>query len=138
MSGVLLDTHTLLWYADAGGKPLSAQVLSSLEAARASRSLFFSSITAWEIGMLVAKNRLNLSQPVDEWLRRVITLTGIRELPLDMACALESTRLPPDCHGDPADRFLIASARIHDMQLATADSKILTYGKVGHLRTLAV
>ena len=138
MSGVLLDTHTLLWYAEAGGRPLSTQVLKSLEAARASHSLFFSSITVWEIGMLVAKNRLNLSQPVDEWLRRVITLTGIRELPLDMASALESTRLPSECHGDPADRFLIASARIHDMQLATADGKILTYGKAGHLRTLAI
>ncbi len=138
MSGVLLDTHTLLWYAEAGGKPLGAQVLESLEAARTSRSMFFSSITVWEIGMLVAKRRLNLSQPVDEWLRRVITLTGIRELSLDMASALESTRLPPECHGDPADRFLIASARIHDMQLATADAKILAYGKAGHLRTLAI
>ncbi len=138
MSGVLLDTHTLLWYAEAGGRPLSAQVLETLEAARTERSLFFSSISVWEIGMLVAKKRINLSQPVDEWLRRVIALTGIRELPLERTIALESTRLPPECHGDPADRFLIASARIHDMQLVTADSKILAYGHAGHLRILAI
>lgn len=138
MSGVLLDTHALLWYVEAGGRPLSSCVLETLEAACVGHALFFSSISVWEIGMLVTKKRIGLSQPVDEWLRRVIALTGIRELPLEKTIALESTRLLPECHGDPADRFLIASARIHDLQLVTADSKIIAYGQAGHVRILAI
>lgn len=138
MSGVLLDTHALLWYAEGGGKPFSPTTLETVEKKRAAHALFISSISIWEIGMLTAKGRLTLSQPVEEWFRRVMSITGLRERPIDMATALESTRLPEGCHGDPADRFLIATARIHDMQLATADSKIIAYGKEGHLRVLEI
>lgn len=138
MRVLLLDTHTLLWYAEGGGKPLAPSALEAMEQARTARTLFISSISIWEIGMLCAKGRLTLSSPVDEWLRRVMAMTTLRELPLDLVTALESTRLPGACHGDPADRFLIAGARVHDLVLATADGKIIAYGNAGHVRVLEI
>jgi PIN domain nuclease of toxin-antitoxin system len=62
----------------------------------------------------------------------------LRLLLLDAETALESTQLPDSPHGDPADRFLIAAARIHGLRLVTADRKIRAYGKVGHAQILAI
>jgi PIN domain nuclease of toxin-antitoxin system len=50
--------------------------------------------------------------------------------------ALESTRLPDGPHGDPVDRLLMASARVHNLTLITADEKILAYADQGHLKAL--
>ena len=51
--------------------------------------------------------------------------------PLDAVTAAESTLLPGHPHGDPADRFLMATARTHGVALATRDEKIIEYGKLG-------
>ena len=64
------------------------------------------------------------------WLR-------LQLLALDAHTALESACLPGGVHGDPADRLLIAAARVHGLRLATADRKILAYGDAGHVDTLA-
>jgi PIN domain nuclease of toxin-antitoxin system len=46
---------------------------------------------------------------------------------------VESTQLPGSIHGDPADRFLIAIARVKGLHLITADKKIIEYGREGYL-----
>jgi PIN domain nuclease of toxin-antitoxin system len=45
--------------------------------------------------------------------------------------------LPGEIHSDPADRFLIATARTRRAVLATHDEKIIAYGKAGHVKVLA-
>jgi PIN domain nuclease of toxin-antitoxin system len=52
------------------------------------------------------------------------------------AAAAESTLLPGEPHGDPADRFLIATARTQGLALATRDEHIIEYGKLGFLRVV--
>jgi PIN domain nuclease of toxin-antitoxin system len=59
--------------------------------------------------MLCAKGKISLSAPVHEWVKRALALPGLRLQALDAETALESTQLPAKPHGDPADRFLIAS-----------------------------
>ncbi len=88
--------------------------------------------------MLCAKEKISLSAPVGDWIRRALDMPGLRLLLLDAETALESTQLPDSPHGDPADRFLIAAARIHGLRLVTADRKIRAYGKVGHAQILAI
>ncbi|OIQ64593.1 hypothetical protein GALL_538560 [mine drainage metagenome] len=78
-----------------------------------------------------------LSAPVYDWVQAATALPGLRLLPLGADAALESTMLPGDSHGDPADRLLIAETRVAGLTLVTADSKILDYGKAGHVRVLA-
>jgi PIN domain nuclease of toxin-antitoxin system len=56
--------------------------------------------------------------------------------PLDAVTAAESTLLPGDAHGDPADRFLIATARTHGVALATRDEQIIEYGRLGFVRVV--
>lgn len=50
--------------------------------------------------------------------------------------AVEASYLPGNFHGDPADRMLVASARVGRLILATRDAKILKYGKQGHVGVL--
>jgi PIN domain nuclease of toxin-antitoxin system len=138
VSGLLLDTHAWLWYAEGVANCIGPAARATIETARRQHRLHVSSISVWEIGMLCAKGKIALSAPVKGWLRRALAAPGLRLLDLDAETALESTQLPGSPHGDPADRFLIAVARVHDLTLATADTKIIDYAAAGHLRVLAL
>jgi PIN domain nuclease of toxin-antitoxin system len=97
-----------------------------------------SAISVWEIGALSARGRIRLSIPLHDWAEKALAVPGFRFAPLDAAAAAESTLLPGEPHGDPADRFLIATARTMGLALATRDEHILAYGKLGHLRVVAL
>lgn len=136
--GILLDTHTWLWYAGAGEGVLGESIRAEIEHARRRHQLFVSSISVWEVGMLSAKGRISLSMPLHAWVKAALDAPGLKLLPLDAETALESTQLPGEPHGDPADRFLMASARVHALRLATTDRKILDYAGHGHIHVLRV
>jgi PIN domain nuclease of toxin-antitoxin system len=74
--------------------------------------------------------------PLRDWTERALGVPGIHFVPLDAAAAAESTLLPGKPHGDPADRFLIATARTQSVALATRDEHIIEYGKLGFLRVV--
>jgi PIN domain nuclease of toxin-antitoxin system len=136
MTALLLDTHIWLWYADGNADRLPPSSVKKLEQARQKDGLQVSSISVWEIGVHHAKGRIQLSTPLRDWVRRALTPAGISLLPLDGDTAVESTLLPGEPHGDPADRFLIAAARTRGLVLATRDEAIVEYGDAGHVRVL--
>lgn len=130
---IVLDTHVLIWWAS-GDAQLSAEASARIDAEqREQGEILVSSISAWEIAMLVAKNRLKLSMDVDSWLNLTGRITGLRFVPIDNRVALESTRLPGEFHKDPADRMIVALARTLSAPLITADEKIRAYA---HVKTL--
>lgn len=86
--------------------------------------------------MLEARGRISLSRPVDEWVRAALRAPGARLLDLSPEISIESTRLPDEPHGDPADRILVASARVTGARLVTRDRSILGYAESGHLSAL--
>jgi PIN domain nuclease of toxin-antitoxin system len=136
MSAVLLDTHLWLWYAEGVTARMRPSSVRTLDQARKSSGLLISAISVWEIGALLAKGRIQLSAPLRDWVDQALDAPGIRFVPLDAATAAESTLLPGDPHGDPADRFLIATARTQGAQLATRDEQIIRYGRAGFVRVL--
>jgi PIN domain nuclease of toxin-antitoxin system len=136
VSALLLDTHIWLWYAEGVAERLRPASVKKLDDARRRVGLCVSAISVWEIGMHHVKGRIRLSVPLRDWVERSLGASGVRFVPLDAAAAAESTPLPGDPQGDPADRFLIATARIEDLVLATRDQQILKYGKQGYLRVL--
>ncbi|THD11539.1 type II toxin-antitoxin system VapC family toxin [Metallibacterium scheffleri] len=137
MSALLLDTHVWLWYAEGVARRLKPSVVNQIEDALLTNRLHVSAVSVWEIGLLVAKNRITLSAPVKDWVQHAATIPGLRLSPLDWQSALESTVLPGMPHADPADRLLVATARISGYTLVTRDQKILDYGKAGHINVLA-
>jgi PIN domain nuclease of toxin-antitoxin system len=136
MSALLLDTHIWLWYAEGISERLRPASVKKLDDARRNEGLWVSAISVWEIGMHSARGRIQLSVPLRDWVERALSVAGIRLVPLDAAAAAESTLLPGKPHADPADRFLMATARTRGVPLATRDRHIIRYGKLGFLRVL--
>lgn len=133
---LLLDTHAALWWV--AGEPISAESRARIEAACGeSESVMVSPISAWEIAMSLQRGRVRLPRPPLDWYRDVVTLPGFGETALTADILVGAESLPGTVHGDPVDRFLIATARRHELILVTRDRNILDYGAAGHVMTLA-
>lgn len=123
---IVLDTHTLIWWVDGGGK-LTEKASKIIEREMEAGAIVVSSISSWEVSMLVEKGRLKLDIDIESWLKRVHEIPNVSFLPIDNKIAIESTRLPGEFHKDPADRMIVATARVSGATLITADEKILKY-----------
>lgn len=130
---IIIDTHILVWWVN-GSDSLSAAAKKAIKSTLAKNGeVLVSSISAWEIAMLVNKGRLVLSMDVESWLDEVSQIDGVRFLPVDNEVGIKSTALPGDFHKDPADRMIVATARMLALPLITADEKILNYE---HVKTI--
>ncbi len=127
---IVLDTHVLIWWLAPVTSRLSPTAAQRLEDELRQGEVVASSMSAWEIAMLVAKGKLDLSVDVVDWLDAAAEIEGFRFVPVDNAVAVHSNRLPGDIHPDPADRIIIALARQLGVALVTADAKILRYTHV--------
>lgn len=130
---IVLDTHTLLWWASGDGAQLSTAATQAIEAELRGGQIVVSSISAWELAMLVAKGRVILSMDVGEWLSVAGQIEAVSFVPVDNEIAVKSTELPGEFHKDPADRIIVATARKLAAPLVTADEKIRAYP---HVRTI--
>lgn len=133
---LLLDSHAILWIGQ--GEPIEKGAYAAVEAARSEGGVLVSPISAWEIGLLVKKGRrLTLDPTPAEWLARFLAQPGVREAPLTMRAALDSSFLPEPFHGDPADRVLVSTARELAVPLLTRDRLILAYAaETGAVRAI--
>ena len=135
---LLLDTHIWLWLACGVQGKISPATVRAIERAGQRRTLFVSIISVWEIALLESKRRIALPMPTQKWVARALDNPEIKLIGLDAPeIALDSCNLPEKFHADPADRFLVATARARNATLVTADQRILDYSKLGHVKTLA-
>ena len=135
-SPLLLDTHVWVWTMEGDRTALSAPAVEEIEAASRAGGLLVAAISVWEVSMLEAKGRISLSIPLDTWIQAALRAPGSRLLDLTPRIAVESTRLPADPPGDPADRILMAGARVESARFVTCDRRILEYAGRGHLAVL--
>ena len=133
---LLLDTHIWLWM-EGGRKELKSGVKELIETAARHGDLMVSVIAAWELALLTSKNRLELDMPVRDWISEALTMPGLRLAPMTPDIAVESCFLPGDFHNDPADRLIVATARLERATIVTRDARIRDYGRSGHVRVLA-
>ena len=131
----ILDTHTWLWFF-AGDKTLTPKVRTLINAAIQEGTLYLSSISFWEVSMLVAKKRIVLNCPSLAWINQAAA--KLQMIHLTATISVDSCELPDDFHGDPADRIIVASARVENLVLLTRDNNILKYSKKNHVQTLKV
>jgi PIN domain nuclease of toxin-antitoxin system len=116
---LLLDTHIWIWTQLATDK-LSARVKRALQ--NEGNEIWLSPISVWELVLLVEKRRVVLDRQVREWVTQ--SASTLKEAPLTLEIVLETTRfsLP---HDDPADLFLVATARTLGLTLVTSDASLL-------------
>lgn len=129
---IVLDTHALVWWVT-GDPTLSKRAKTAIERELVGGEILVSSISAWEIAMLVEREKLVLSMDVGSWLAAVAHIEAVRFVPVDPEIAVKSVQLPGDFHKDPADRMIVATARKFSVSLVTKDEKIRAYA---HVRTL--
>jgi PIN domain nuclease of toxin-antitoxin system len=121
---LLLDTHVLVWASEEPEK-LGKRARSLLLDPK--QTLVVSAVTTLEIARLAAHNQLILSSSAAAWCDRARKALGATSEVIDDAIAAESYALPGLFHPDPADRLLVATARLRGLRLLTADRRILAY-----------
>lgn len=120
---ILLDTHVWIWWLTASPS-LKRTERDALDTAAEAGELGLSAISMWKAQMLYAKRRLELPLPFADWLLRATDAQMLSILPLDSDVIIALDRLPASFHGDPADRLIVSTARVHDLPLATHDTAI--------------
>lgn len=131
---VLLDTCAAIWLVSADR--MSAASRAAIADAQAGPGVFVSPISAWEIGTLVARNRLVLASSPETWFARLLALSGMRLAPMSPEILIASTALPGTAPRDPADRIIAATGRAHAWAVVTRDGDLIPYGQAGHLLTI--
>ena len=99
-------------------------ILRKITQASRYSGLYLSSISLWEITMLESKKRIIFSTDVTSWIKEALSAPGLHLVQLLPEISIDSTRLPGNFHGDPADRIIIATARFLKCPLITADKKL--------------
>jgi PIN domain nuclease of toxin-antitoxin system len=134
---LLLDTHCWIWMQFGLMDQFTREARTAIDRAVREDRLFVSVISVWEIGLLESKGRIALFIEYERWIRQALATPGLQLAPLTPSIAILSTRLPGNFHGDPADRFLVATARIDGARLITKDRRILEYGREKHVSVLS-
>jgi PIN domain nuclease of toxin-antitoxin system len=116
MSGLLLDTHVVLWLLEDSPR-LGTQ---ARERITASAAVYVSAASTWEIAIKAAIGKITLPDDLDGAIDR----SALRDLPVTRHHTLASdlTALP---HKDPFDAVLVAQATLERLTLLTADAKLL-------------
>jgi len=118
---LLLDTHIWLW-STLEPQRLTRRVDKAL--VDPANELWLSPVSVGELIVLLRKGRLTLPSDVAAWVAKTIEDLELTEAPLtvEVALALGSINFP---HGDPADHFLAATAKVFELTLVTADEHLI-------------
>lgn len=131
---LLLDTHVWLWAQLGVPKRLSRAAVTAIQNAESEGALLVSVISIWELAMLEKRGRVALPMTLGAWIKAALNQPGVSVAPLTPEIMLESVHLPGDLHGDPADRMLVATARVVGATLVTSDSELIRYSRQRHVR----
>jgi PIN domain nuclease of toxin-antitoxin system len=132
---LLLDTCAVIWIAE--DQPISDTAARALDKAYATdQFVYVSPITAWEVGLLVARGRLTTIIKPQLWFERVLDVPNMRLADMSPDLLISSSFLPGDAPRDPADRIIAATAREFGYALVTRDRELLHYAEQGHIQAV--
>lgn len=133
---LLLDTHVWIWFMLANPE-LAESGRQLINHAAASGQLRIAAISVWEAAFLSSRGRVVVNRPLAQWIMEAVSAAGLLIEPLLPQIAVEAASLPETFHRDPADRLIVATARVANATLMTRDQRILDYAARGHLAAVA-
>ncbi|MGB6539222.1 MAG: type II toxin-antitoxin system VapC family toxin [Xanthobacteraceae bacterium] len=132
MRPLLLDTCTLIFLTEK--VRIAAAAIDAMQAVEEEGgTTYISPITAWEIGMLTAKGRLQLLIRPERWFANLFDAPGVRLAEMSPDLLIASSYLPGKPPNDPTDRIIAATARELGAALVTRGRALLSYGAQGHM-----
>jgi PIN domain nuclease of toxin-antitoxin system len=123
---IVIDTHVLVWWATSGRDQLSQVARRAIVDAD---SVAISVITAWEVGILSVRRRIDIGPQPNDWLREVTEANSLTVLPVTIPIAARAAELH-EILRDPMDCLIAATALIHGVPLVTKDERIQRSGVV--------
>ncbi len=129
---ILLDTHAFHWLA-LGDEQLPVRLRSAAVGA----PLYVSAVAAWELAIHVRNGRLTFLPTLPVWFEQALVALPAKVVPLTHEIAFQGEALPA-FHGDPADRFHVATALVNRYRLMTVDGKIEAWAKKGPGKALGL
>jgi PIN domain nuclease of toxin-antitoxin system len=123
-----MDTH-VWWWALNEQQRLSDPAKARIESTPRNHR-YISAISLWEFAMMATRGRIELDLSPEIWMERAIAKSSTRVIPLDPIITTASCTLPGEFHSDPADRIIVATARVQGMPLVTKDALIREYPHV--------
>jgi len=126
----LLDTHAWLWSV-LDHPRLSRRARAALNAVPPEEPIGLAAISLKEASWHLARGRVIVDEsfgPWPLWLRAAVSSPLLEVLPLTVDVAIESEHLGDSFPADPADRLIVATARVHDLTLITSDRPIRKSG----------
>jgi len=135
MNGLLLDTHVWIWYV-IGSNEIHKSLRKEIGNTIKNNTIHIAAISLWEISMLDSRRRIILEMPCLEWIKNAVEYTHAQILQLSPEIAVESCNLPDSFHDDPADRLIVATARVEALTVVTRDKRILDYSKRKYISAL--
>jgi PIN domain nuclease of toxin-antitoxin system len=117
---IVLDTHAWVWWLT---KPEKLGKKAKRAIDKADR-IGVASISVWEVAAKAESGKLRFDRPYDVWIdEALIEDARLELLHLIPRIAVDAVTLSW-AHRDPADRFIVSTARAHDATLITADEQI--------------
>ena len=123
---IVIDTHVLVWWATSGRDQLSQGARRAIVDAD---SVAISVITAWEVGILSVRRRIDIGPRPNNWLREVTEANSLTVLPVTIQIATRAAELH-EILRDPMDCLIAATALTHGVSLVTRDERIQRSGVV--------
>ena len=124
----MLDTHAWLWWL------ADPDRLSSLarETIAEAPTIGVSTVSVWELATLVRRGRITLDRDVRDWVMRALSEERVEAIAPGVDIAIAAARLDGRAFpGDPADRFIFATARALEGQLITRDERMRAFAPEG-------
>ncbi len=127
---IVLDTHAWLWWASDQQRIPSRARRMIESTVKARNPIHISTISTWEVAMLVEHGRIELTLDVADWIAKAEAVPVFQFVPVDNRIALRGVGLPGFPHRDPADRLIVATALTLGATLVTGDQRLRRYRPV--------
>jgi PIN domain nuclease of toxin-antitoxin system len=123
---ILLDTHIWIQWIIQGDEALPVNIAKAIQDAD---EVAVSAISCWEVVLLSERRRIELPIETDAWVAKALEPAGINCIPISCEIARKAAELP-EHHKDPADRLIIATALVHNADLASLDKQFPRYQEI--------
>jgi PIN domain nuclease of toxin-antitoxin system len=125
----LLDTHVLVRWRSAPQKLSRDQTRVLRDAIRRREPVAISAITLLEVAVLFGQRRSRNEVPMDELLNDFESDPAFQIIPFTVEIAKEVAAIGEGLR-DPADRAIVATARVRKLKLVTSDQRIIDSGLI--------